>query len=44
VPVQDLIEKLSFIPDKKQWGFPFRRGLFEISAEDFATIANAMCH
>jgi hypothetical protein len=41
-PVQPLIEHLSFIPDKKRWGFPFRRGLFEINQSDFETIARAM--
>jgi hypothetical protein len=41
-PVQPLIEHLSFIPDKKRWGFPFRRGLFEINQSDFETIAQAM--
>src|SRR6188472_155795 len=33
-----LLEALSFITDVKQWGVPFRRGLFEISEEDFAVI------
>lgn len=42
VPVQPLIEQLSFIPDKKRWGFPFRRGLFEIQQADFERIAEAM--
>ncbi len=40
--IQPLIETLAFIPNKKQWGFPFRRGLFEISEEDFKVIARAM--
>ena len=31
-----------FIPDEKRWGDPFRRGLFEVAAEDFATVATAM--
>jgi hypothetical protein len=42
VPIQPLIEKLEFIPNKKAWGFPFRRGLFEIGEADFQTIAQAM--
>ena len=41
-PVRPLIEKLAFIPDKSRWGFPFRRGLFEISRQDFLLIARAM--
>lgn len=28
--------------DKQQWGFPFRRGLFEVTAFDFAQIVRAM--
>ncbi len=42
VPVQDFIEKLDFIKDKKKWGFPFRRGLFQIEESDFKLIADAM--
>src|SRR3954447_14342834 len=41
-PIKPLIEELEFIKDKRQWGFPFRRGLFEISEEDFHRIAQAM--
>ena len=41
-PIQPLIEQLEFIRDKKQWGFIFRRGLFEISAADFERISEAM--
>ena len=37
-----LLEALSFITDVRQWGLPFRRGLFEVSAEDFALIRSAM--
>ncbi len=40
--IAPLIEVLGFLPDKKRWGFPFRRGLFEIPAADFAVIAEAM--
>ncbi len=40
--IKPLIESLTFIPNKTQWGFPFRRGLFEINEEDFKTIARAM--
>jgi hypothetical protein len=40
--IKPLIEDLTFIEDKRQWGFPFRRGLFEIPNEDFHRIALAM--
>lgn len=42
VPIQELLERLSFIKDKKRWGFSFRRGCFEISRKDFELIAKAM--
>lgn len=42
IPIQQLLDELSFIKDKKKWGFPFRRGCFEISKSDFETIARAM--
>lgn len=41
-PIRPLIESLSFLPDKQRWGFPFRRGLFEIEEDDFQRIADAM--
>ena len=41
-PIRDLLTELDFIEDPKQWGFPFRRGLFQISEDDFRRIANAM--
>jgi len=41
-PIAPLIESLSFIRDKRRWGFVFRRGMFEIPDEDFARIAAAM--
>ncbi len=40
--IQPLIEQLEFIRNKKSWGFPFRRGFFEITESDFKTIASAM--
>jgi len=40
--IQGLIGRLDFIKDPQRWGLPFRRGLFEIGAEDFARIAGAM--
>ena len=41
-PIQTLIENLDFIKDKRHWGYPFRRGLFEVTQSDFKLIANAM--
>lgn len=41
-PINGLLDQLSFIQDKNKWGFPFRRGCFEISREDFQVIAKAM--
>ncbi len=40
--IRPLIPELTFIRDKKHWGFPFRRGYQEISASDFGRIAEAM--
>ncbi len=42
VSIQPLLDRLSFVPNRRYWGIPFRRGLFEISAEDFAAIAAAI--
>ena len=41
-PIDGLIADLDFIRDKRRWGFVFRRGLFEIGADDFHRIAAAM--
>jgi hypothetical protein len=41
-PIQPLLDHLSFIKDKQKWGFPFRRGCFEISRDDFQVIAYTM--
>jgi hypothetical protein len=41
-PIAPLVGRLSFIRDKQRWGYPFRGGLLEISADDFAIIAAAM--
>ncbi len=41
-PIKALIDNLNFIQDKKKWGFPFRRGMFEITRNDFLKIAQAM--
>ena len=41
-PVKPMIEDLSFVTNPRYWGMAFRRGQFEISAEDFNRIAHAM--
>jgi hypothetical protein len=41
-PIRPLIDQLDFIEDKKQWGFRFRFGLFQISEHDFEVIRAAM--
>lgn len=41
-PIQPVLDELSFIKDKQKWGFPFRRGCFEISKEDFQIISRVM--
>ena len=40
--IKPLIEKLQFVVDKKQWGYKFRFGAFEISETDFKLIAREM--
>ncbi len=40
--IKPLIEGLQFIPDKKQWGYKFRFGAFEIPECDFQLIIQAM--
>lgn len=37
-----LLPQLSFIRNPTHWGMAFRRSLFEVSAQDFETIAAAM--
>ncbi len=41
-PIVPLIAELSFIQNKKQWGYPFRFGHLEISEKDFLLIATQM--
>jgi hypothetical protein len=41
-PIAPLIDSLSFINDKKRWGYVFRFGLFEIPQRDFELIKRAM--
>lgn len=43
-PVGPLVEQLDFLKGRKSWGLAFRRGLFSVSAKDFATIEAAMIH
>lgn len=42
VSILPLIEDLTFIENKKSWGYPFRFGFFEIPANDFNFIASKM--
>jgi EVE domain len=42
VPIRSLLDDLSFIKNKKSWGYVFRFGLIEIPAVDFQRIAEAM--
>jgi hypothetical protein len=37
-----LIDRLSFIEDKKSWSYPFRLGHLEISEKDFELLAEEM--
>jgi hypothetical protein len=40
--IRPLLDDLEFIADKKHWGYPFRRSLFDVSRTDFERIATAM--
>lgn len=42
VKIAALLDKLTFTKGKRNWGYSFRFGQFEISREDFLTIANEM--
>lgn len=42
VEIEPLINSLSFIKNKKQWGYIFRFGLFSIPLDDFKLIASKM--
>lgn len=42
IAIEPLIDKLSFIKNKKSWGFIFRFGLLEIPETDFRLIASTM--
>lgn len=41
-PIRPLLEQLSFTRGQRSWGYAFRRGAFEMTAEDYALIAAAM--
>ena len=41
-PIEPLLDALTFITDKRRWGFPFRRGCFTIARNDFQIIAAGM--
>ncbi|TYQ28910.1 EVE domain-containing protein [Pseudanabaena sp. UWO311] len=42
VPIRLLLDDLTFIKNKKSWGYVFRFGLLEIPESDFQRIAEAM--
>ena len=42
VPILPLINDLSFIKDKKHWGYQFRFGIVEIPEPDFKIISKLM--
>ncbi|PTB93254.1 EVE domain-containing protein [Marivirga lumbricoides] len=42
ISILPLIDDLSFIQNKKKWGFPFRFGFFEINKHDYSIIASKM--
>lgn len=41
-PIQPLIDQLTFIKNKKSWGYPFRFGCFTIEQPDFALIETTL--
>ena len=41
-PIAPLLERLSFTAGKRNWGAPFRWGLFRVEDADMAVIADAM--
>jgi EVE domain len=41
-PITPMIEELSFIKNKRRWGYAFRFGLFQIPSTDFELIKRAM--
>jgi len=41
-PIQPLLDHLAFTASQRNWGYPLRFGLFEVSAADMALIVGAM--
>ncbi|WP_035873151.1 EVE domain-containing protein [Cucumibacter marinus] len=41
-PIRPLLDQLEFTKGKRNWGYQFRFGLFEISEADYRLIAEAM--
>ena len=41
-PIEPLLEELDFTRGKKNWGYLFRFGLFEVSGKDMSVISAAM--
>ena len=41
-PVRPLLDRLSFVTDRRGWGTAFRRGLFRIPPADFSVIEGAL--
>jgi hypothetical protein len=41
-PIAQMIKNLSFIKDKRSWGYQFRFGFFEIPQYDFELISTEM--
>lgn len=41
-PIAPLLQRLEFTSGRSNWGYQLRFGLFEISAQDFRLIAEAM--
>lgn len=42
ISILPLIDDLDFIQNKKNWGYPFRFGIFEINQQDFDLISSKM--
>jgi hypothetical protein len=41
-PIRTLLNDLSFTRERSNWGMMLRRGFFEISEDDYRTIAEAL--
>ena len=42
VPIQEVLEELTFLPDKQHWGARFRFGRLAVSRTDFQRLARTM--